>query len=408
MSNPLDPIVETLRAAEPRPEAVERTLAALHRPHPPRLLPLAVGVAVLSGVMLWPREGSGLAWAQVAAQDLPPRYHERMVYTRGGESITALELWSDRPADAYRNRVRFLDPNLSARVRKNAFYEVVMSPKGYYTHGPDYGAFSRRPKAKSLFDPREIPRRGDLSEILGDKTVHEIGIDRNVATRVGLADRYRLDYPVKAYDAKVGKPTVGRRSYEVFVEPGTTRVLGYDHIDKGGRMETTIEYPASFPTKTFAVPPQGAKDIYDLDAIDAQARARLGSPIAMLNAGGEKVPLRLVVQGAKHELWALWSGTKPNGDLAHKIRVLGVKNGIAYGLAGFTAKPTPSTGGDFGGHAVQLDRRVDRVDLRIPVFAPDSPRNRYVGDATVRGVTVIQVPDINAVWRALGVQDPIR
>ena len=50
----------------------------------------------------------------------------------------------------------------------------------------------------------------------------------------------------------------------------------------------------------------------------------------------------------------------------------------------------------YGGHAIQLHRRVDKLDLRVPVFAPGKGLSRFVGYATARNVPVLQVSEFHA------------
>lgn len=385
-SNPLDPVVDTLRVAEPRAGAVERAVASLRRPHPPRLVPLAACVAALSLVALWPHGSAGLAWAQIAAQDLPVRYHE----WRQARGRRGLETWVDRSLDAY----RIGNPSVDGNRYRAERIEIVHSRRGTYRLVNGVATYSHRP-SRSDFDPRSnasVRDRIDLDEVLKTPDWHQVGVERSASTRVGTADVYRLRRPTA--DGKT-------RAFTVYVAPGEKRVLGYDAEYMDGKGETTIEYPDRFPADTFAIPLKNGVEAYDLDAIDARLRAVLAKPIATIHKGGQTARLRLVAQGAGRELYVLWSGTKPNGDLKERVTVLNERNGTAFGLAIFTRK-----GGDrvtrLGGHAVQLSRRVDRVDLRIPVFAPGKARSRLLGYETVRGVAVERVPEIGAAFPALG------
>lgn len=404
MSNPFDSAVEALRTAEPRPEAVDRAVATLRRPHPPRLVPLAVGVAAVSAAFLWPRPGNGLAWAQIAAQDLPLRFHERTVRIRAGKEVFEYENWIDRPGDAYRNRFylpdRPLRPNEDPASVPSHDHGYIESPNGWYMLNADMAVYSRKPHERSKWDPRSeknVRDKTGLEKLMRNEAIHQLGVEEDVMTRVGKADRYRLDSPI--YDGYGSRHEKGRHPFVVYVQPGTKRILGADSVQPNGSLwQTTIEYPDRFPAHTFALPRGTPVPTFDLDALDRRIAERLETPLASLKAGNQTSKLRLVLQGVHKELYVLWSGAKPNGDLAHFVRVLGMPNGTRYGLAAFTAKGDRERSSPYGGHAINLDRRVMAVDLQVPVFAPGPGpgRSRFVGDVTIRKIPVIQVPEVTA------------
>lgn len=392
MSNPLDPIVETLRAAEPRPEATERAVAALRRPHPPRLVPLAAGVAILSTALLWPHGSAGMAWAQIADQDLPLRFHETRTVVAGGQARTTTETWVDRPADASRSVYWvFRDfPAVGRSVASNPLsrrFEYVESPRGFYGNSNGFASFTRKPLAKSRFDPRlalNVRRRTGLAQLLESKDVQQQRVERDVETRVGRADRYTLV-----------RSSAGSLPFEVYVQAGTKRVLGCDTPETSGDLgQLTFEYPDRFPAGLFDIPPKGS-DAYDLDALNARVEARLAKPIAPLEVGGQRAVLRLVAQDKMKELWVFWSGARPNGDLAHRARVLGLPNGAAHSSLPYVSKGFNGYFSPFGGHSITLNRRVNVVDLSVPVFEATPGRSRFVGDVTVRHVPVLQLPFVD-------------
>lgn len=398
MSNPLESVVETLKRAEPRPEAVGHAVAALRRPHAPRLVPLAVGVAALSAFVLWPHGRASMAWAQIAAQGVPSRYHE----WHEAKGRRGMETWVDRDQGAYRMR-----SNANSVVEG---FDFIESPRGVYQLLNGVATFTHKRQGPSgdvpLTAPGEVRARTDIT-MLKSHRFRQISVDRGVETRVGRADRYVLKrVPTErekrfVADAKAyfDNPLIA------YVQPETGRILGYDERYLEGPGQATIEYPESFPAGTFAIPPHGGPKPYDLDAIDSRLRARLARPIAILRAGGQTARLRLVVQDARNALWVVWEGVKPNGDLRVKERatVLGLHNHDVFGTMTLTNKDrlhrTP-----FGGHAIQLDTRVDRVDLRVPVFVAGEARSRLAGFATVRNVAVERVPYVRTVFPALGLK----
>lgn len=397
MSNPLDRHVETLRESAPRPEAVDRAVAAIRRPYPPRLVPLAVGVAALSLIALWPRGSNGIAWAQIAAQDVPPRYHETQRIVVGGKSRLIGEHWVDRPADSRRtyNHLfqRWIERGQSVATNPlGREFEFIETPRGFYSRDDQDAGYSRKPHPKSKYDPRlasNVRDRTAWEKLLGDRKVRQRSVERGVPTRVGLADRYTLE---RSADPRWEDMSA---SFIVYVQPGTKHILGSDQQERSGDVwQTTIDYPDRFPSDIFEIPPRGVK-ANDLDALNAKVKARLQAPIATLKAGGQTSTLRLVAQGDDKALWVFWTGGRPNGDLKQRVRVLGMHNGQAYSSLTYVSKGFNGHFSPFGGESVKLARRVDRVDLQIPVFAPGVGRSRYVGDATVRNVPVLHLPFVS-------------
>lgn len=409
MSNPLDSSIETLKTAEPRAEAIERAVDALSRPHPARparLIPLAAGVAALSLIALWPRGSSGVAWAQIAAQTPPPRYVLRVERVVGNQTKLFYETKMDSTTGSY--RMSHMTPTGAVEVTKGKdgyFWpldtEWISGPFGYYFRMRGIARYSHRPP-KTKFVHEGWGRQLDLSQLLNQKGMHQVGLDADVQTRVGKADRYRLE-------SEGYQKSEDRIPLEVYVQPGSKRILGWDrHEEKGAVTQTTVTYPDHFTAADWAFPTLKGVPSFDLDKIDDWAKEQVKKPLATLHAGGATSQLRFVVQGYHHEMWFVWSGAKPNGDLKDKVQVLGVKNGLAYGLAEFAAKPGAKSVFRYGGHAVHLDRKLDFVDLKVPVFKSDGDRSVLAGYATARHIPVKQVPEFDAIWPALATPKVMR
>lgn len=391
MSNPLDPMLETLKTATPGAGAVERAVIALHRPHPPRLIPLAVGVAAVSIFVLWPRGDVGVAWAQIAAQSLPLRYHEKQVVIAGGKTRTMSESWVDRASDSTRTHFFLFRnfPEQGKSVASNPLdreFEWIESPHGVYNRQGHFATFTRKPRQKSEFDPRLVSnfaRRTGLERLLADKKARQLTVERNVATRVGKADRYVI--------------AIGSENpITVYVQSGAKRILGYDSPEVGGdAWQRTFEYPDRFSRDVFAIPRRNGTRVYYLDALNAKVEAQLKKPGVILRAGGQTSVLRLVAQDERKNLWIFWSGARPNGDLKQKVQVLGMANGTVQSSLLYVSKEFGGRHSRFGGHAVHLNRLVDRVSLQIPVFTPGRSRSLFVGYATVRNVPVLHLPFVS-------------
>lgn len=408
-SNPLDRHLDTLKQAEPRPQAVERAVAVLgRRSRPlPRLLVLGSGIALVSGIVLWPRGTSGVAWAQIASQTTPPMYVMRAETVRNGHATPIFEIRVDRTTNRYRMRnVGPMGAAESARQADGTYRmldsEFIYGPMGHYMRLHGIASFSKQ-RRQGLGPLGQQPT---LDDLLKQKDVRQLGVDANAETRVGKVDRYRLEQPGASGDGAAAD----RQPFEVYVEPNTKRVLGWDIPGRDGSIyRTTISYPTRMPDSDFAFPLDMNVPTFDLDAIDAWARKTLQHPLAALSAGGHQSQLRLVVQEPRKALWVLWSGTKPNGDLRDHAKVLGLPNGTVYGLAGFARKGDGQTQTALGGHAIQLDRKVDFVDLKVPVFVPDGEgHSKCVGYSIARHIPVKQVPGVDATWGAIGVKRPFR
>ena len=389
MSNPLDPIVETLRAAEPRSEAVERTLAALHRPHPPRLLPLAVGVAVLSGVMLWPRPGDGLAWAQVAAQTMPPRYVLRTYRLVSGTPV--LDSLVAQDLTLHHVRAWFGLPNGTS-------YDFRYGPRVSYTEHEGYSTVARV-STKGDIAKGWIPHDAtmvDLRTVLENDRLRQLGIDRAKDTRLGKADVYRLDQPLNVYDRATKRMKSGRARIDVYVQPGGTRVLGWDNSAADGKAwsRSNVEYPTRISPSEFEPPSKPRLPVYRMDRAVEQVERNLAKGLATVEKDGARSTLVVVAEDHAKAIWTVWRGAPPNGDLAHPVKVIGMKNGIAFGHAVLTSKGDRGYHPPYGGHAVQLNRKVERIDLDLPIYRAGKTRSIFVGYRRVRNVPVLTIDSI--------------
>ena len=407
MSNPLDSLIETLKSAEPRAEAIDRTVASVNGSRtscPRRLVPLAAAVAAISLAVLWPRGNSGVAWAQIAAQPTPLRYVLRAEQIENGKARLVYESKVDNVTHNYRLSHKG-SPGSNLVIKDGNHFlpsdsESIAGPFGEYMRFRGVATFSRKPVNYKNYR-WDWSRAVDLDQFLKEKSIRQRSVERNAETRVGTADRYQLDQP-----SGVG---TDRSLLEVFVQPGSTRILGWDsHSNTGGVYQTTIDYPDHFDPSDWAFPVKNDVPTFDLDLLDAWAREQLKHPLAVLRAGGVTSKLLFVVQGVRHEMWFVWSGAKPNGDLKEKVQVLGIKNGLSYGLAEFAVKPGVTSPMKYGGQGLLVDRRLDYVDLRVPVFTPGAERSKLAGYATVRHVPVKQVPEVYAIFGALTVRRTMR
>ena len=395
MSNPLDPLVETLKAAEPRPEAVDRAVAALRRPHPPRLVPLAAAVAALSIVVLWPRGESGVAWAQIAAKGQPGRYILREELVRGGKRRLWSTYWRDAPAGSMKSE-------LYTRPGEEAVF--LTTPEFSYQRLGDRASLQRGGGGSKLYVPYTA-QPIEFEKLLGDKEVRQLGVDRGFDSRVGKADRYRLDRFATEYTGEKGARAFRgyRQRFDVFVDPTTKNVLGWDDLGRGPTKGAryTVEYPAAIDPGVFALPRTRGVRVYDLDAAHAAMAKALRKPLATARVEGVEISLRLVIQDHSDGLWTFWTGAPLKGDLSRRVRVLGEKNLAAFGLAVFVSKDARGYRSPFSGHGVKIGRQVSKVDLQIPVFAGGRERPRFVGSADFRDVPVIPIDTIYSAYGEL-------
>ena len=396
MLNPLDPIVETLRSAAPRPEAVERTVAAVRRPRPPRLLPLAVGVAVLSGAMLWPRPGDGLAWAQVASQTMPPRYVLRTYRLVSGTPV--LDSLVAQDLTLHHVRAWFGLPNGTS-------YDFRYGPRVSYTEREGYSTVARV-STKGDIAKGWIPHDAtmvDLRSMLENDRLHQLGIDRAKDTRLGKADVYHLDQPLNEYDRATKRMKPGRARIDVYVQPEGTRVLGWDNSTADGKVwsRSNVEYPTRIPASEFEPPSKPRLPVYRMDRAVEQVERNLVKGLATVEKNGATSTLVVVAEDHAKAIWTVWRGAPPNGDLAHPVKFIGLKNGAAFGLAALTSKGDRGYHPPYGGHAVQLRRKVEKVDLDLPIYRAGMTRSVFVGYRRAQNVPVVTIDSIYSLYDVL-------
>ncbi|GEM_PF-3932299 len=362
MSNPLDRHLETLKGAKPRPEAVDRAVASLHRPHPSRLVPLTVGVAALSAILLWPHPGSGYAWTQVVAQPTPPLYILRKTVVRNGRVEPWITIWHDRAADAHRVR----EQNTVAPPFDTM--ETIHSRQGRYVHR--YLGYATYTKHAGKLPVRDADFMMP-EELVRSPQKGKVEVERDIDTRVGKADRFTIERRNFMFDPATQRlREFGRSKYVVYVAPGTTRLLGWEEAIGGTRYEATVEYPERLDPSIFKISPVAGLRLYDLDRIKTAALREL------------TVSSRLVVQDANLRAWVFSSGrARPS--------VLGALPGAkVWSLKDYNGMGTYGWRSPYTAVGVRLRRPVERIDLLL-------------GEKRLRNVPVLQVDNLESVASVL-------
>jgi hypothetical protein len=417
----LDRAIEDARTDRPRPGAEERAVASLRAGRPTRRsrpLPRFVMIATASlALLVFPlvtTKSPSAAWALVASATAGQRrFHETVHYVLKGGGTTVAERWTDG-----RRSVWFLGGK-----RKRGYFGTDGVRSYRYFPGNDYAIVTNvgGRRSEGAFEALGVDSL-DVEEITRAKDVRQIGDPVRQTTPEGPRLRYRLKRSGRnAYYEEV-------RVYTALDDP---RVRRWEAVNAAGDTEIygLIDYPEQVPQEVFeGIPPKGVK-VFDIDRETARLRKTVAKGLGTQTVNGHSITLRAVMVDPRNNVSVLWTGTPPNGDLQPPVQIDGTKTRLAYGLSILTNKVyeyvPPAVVPDFlpghlAGMSIQTTKPVpDRIDLTVPVFAPDRSRpvydfegrrtgyrSRFVGQAKFRNVPVLRPGPFFFYLDVLGLREP--
>jgi|GEM_PF-5092953 len=405
----LDRAVDALRSELPSGEARVRAKNFLLKPKPvsyrPRLVVLGlVGAAAVA--LLWPRGESGSAWAQIASQTRGQVRMHMATYVPG-KSVPYMERW----VDGNRYKITF---ELHPPKQKPIYdFSICDGRRVLYYRGNELmknGEYRSAHVAKVQPGPRDLQYSYGLmgagSNLIDDVIKQEgwkvQSQKEKVSSAYGVRDVYVLSirYPHATFT----------RFATVYVDSETKLIREAEFKDEGGLQTALakIDYPDSFPSSTFAlVAPPGVR-IRDFDKDREHLETIIRKGLGTKTVAGKTITLRAVVHAGWGEMWVLWTGGAPAGDLRNPIQVAGFPKAKPFGIKTFTikpdprSKPAPAIGQRLGGMAILIQRKLDKITVTIPVL--DATGKKKLGTATFADVPVFRVESIYDVAETLGIR----
>lgn len=411
----LDRALSNLRSVAPdRIPDLDQLSVTRHRRFSYR--PVAIMVAgCLAMAVLWPRPGSGQAWAQVADS---VRRNQRF-YVKTTEHFSdgmITERWVDGNKFAMRVWLSSTgDPVLDVRCN-GEFYTYVST-----WEKPRNGAPVTAYRARYVEGVSPQGGVGGSSFNLVSELIQNVKFnvleEGEVQTEKGPMTRFKI---ARSSDDKLpqGRPLL------VYSEPesGLIRKVEYtDHTGEKVIATNEVEYPRQMDQSVFLFTETGYP-VQDLDEDRRRLVQNLKSGLGVQTVGKEAVALRAVLYDLNGDLWILWTGHGPSTDLRHRVQIESGSRSLGQNLPsgprgfhtrqGFLTstdagewetKPISGLGQRLVGMAINLcDQKFDRVTVTIPVV--DASGRTKLGEATFRDVPVHRITSIDHFAKELGIR----
>ena len=413
----LEESVASLRTETPPDSALESGFVAMEGAMRPvrsgrrrGLLSLtgALGTLAVLALATWPRQGQGLAWANVVNHfQTAPVAHETVSYGQAGHDLKVqTEFWMDHDKFAKHYMHRIYD-----------MWTRFDGTREYYCHTrAPYGEIhtvTAGQRSGPYFRPTLTLMEDDSLETFLKKPSNVLVAREETKLSDGRAvTRYRIKIlPSRKYEEG--------GQMNVFVLPGRNLVVRCEYLTKDGKPSTVcdIDYPESIPDAQFK--PLTDRPVYDEDVEKEQLVAQLRKGLGTIECKGVKANIRAVVAtpGKEGFMTVLWQGASPNGEMSEPIKVVGVPTRPTFGDSDLTTsrvlpkynervRNVPKS--PLGGAGVMFKQGLpDRVTLQIPIYTqdPSKPikdkngkvlgyRSKFVGYGTLRDVTPLKIMTI--------------
>jgi len=143
-------------------------------------------------------------------------------------------------------------------------------------------------------------------------------------------------------DVDVYRLNFGNMGFDLFIDPASGLPIRRDVFTTRGKLieRNLYDYPADIPDKRFNPPADRNIAWTDYPAIRTELSRKLRGPGETKTLGGVKITLRAVIVGNR-QLVALWTGgAKTEYHKDGHIRVEGLPDGLATGLATMSVWPS--------------------------------------------------------------------